>query len=75
MAVGLVHDIDRALDCLGATALAITHTHAILGGTFEWTHRDRFDRMLAAQSIVEGVPLVTADAAFAGIPAVPTIWD
>lgn len=75
MAAPLVHSIDETLDRLGATALPVTHAHAMLGGTMAWDHRDPFDRMLAAQSIIEGVPLVTADTAFAGVAVVSTIWD
>jgi PIN domain nuclease of toxin-antitoxin system len=46
------------------TALAITIEHARVAGFFAWTHRDPFDRLLAAQSQIEGVPLVTADPVF-----------
>lgn len=46
------------------TELPITVAHAALAGSFPVPHRDPFDRMLAAQSRVEQVPLVTADPAF-----------
>lgn len=46
------------------TALPITIEHARVAGFLSARHRDPFDRMLAAQSQVEGVPLVTADPAF-----------
>lgn len=39
-----------------------------------WEHRDPFDRMLAAQSILESLPLVTKDAAFADLPGLSTLW-
>lgn len=45
--------------------LPIRSAHAKLAGAFAVEHRDPFDRILAAQSIVETMPLVTADAAFA----------
>jgi len=44
--------------------LPITLPHALLAGRFSVPHRDPFDRMLAAQSQLEGLPLVTSDAAF-----------
>jgi len=44
--------------------LAITIAHAELAGSMAGRHRDPFDRMLAAQSQIENVPLVTADPAF-----------
>ena len=36
-------------------------------------HKDPFDRMLAAQALIEDVPLVTNDVAFAGF-GVKLIW-
>jgi PIN domain nuclease of toxin-antitoxin system len=44
--------------------LSITLEHAHLAGSMPGAHRDPFDRMLAAQAIVEGTPLVTIDPAF-----------
>ena len=44
--------------------LAISVEHGRLAGRMPGTHRDPFDRMLAAQSITEDAPLVTNDPAF-----------
>lgn len=44
--------------------LPVTLEHAHLAGTLPGTHRDPFDRMLAAQSQIEDMPLVTADPVF-----------
>jgi PIN domain nuclease of toxin-antitoxin system len=44
--------------------LSITPEHAQLAGSMPGAHRDPFDRMLAAQSRIEGMPLVTADLVF-----------
>jgi PIN domain nuclease of toxin-antitoxin system len=44
--------------------LSITIEHARVAGLFAWSHRDPFDRLLAAQSQIEGVPLITADPVF-----------
>jgi PIN domain nuclease of toxin-antitoxin system len=38
-----------------------------------WIHRDPFDRVLVAQALAAGVPLLTADSVIAGYP-VETIW-
>nr|WP_275297014.1 type II toxin-antitoxin system VapC family toxin [Jannaschia sp. Os4] len=40
----------------------------------DWPHRDPFDRMIAAQALVLGVPLVSADRAFDVLP-LTRIWD
>jgi PIN domain nuclease of toxin-antitoxin system len=37
-------------------------------------HKDPFDRLIAAQAMVENLPLVTADPAFAGYPRVKLRW-
>jgi PIN domain nuclease of toxin-antitoxin system len=48
----------------GFELLPITPEHARVAGFLPGTHRDPFDRMLAAQAQIEGVPLVTADPVF-----------
>lgn len=64
----------RHLDRLGATRLPITDEHALLAGRLDWDHRDPFDRMLAAQALIHSMPLITGDAAFAGLAGVRTLW-
>ena len=41
--------------------IGITTLHAFRAGTFPGPHRDPFDRMIAAQSMLERVPVVTPD--------------
>ncbi len=53
--------------------LAITVAHARRAGMLPGSHRDPFDRILAAQAEAEGMSLVTTDRLFAGF-GVPTIW-
>ncbi len=48
---------------LGAEELAVHGRHAVLAGSMSWGHRDPFDRMLVAQSVIENLVLVTSDAA------------
>lgn len=47
----------------GFSQLAVSYQHALKAGGFDTKHRDPFDRMLAAQSIIEGATLVSDDAA------------
>lgn len=65
---------EAILGRLGAEALAIEADHAILAGRLNWDHRDPFDRMLAAQSVLLGARLVTDDRAFRNAPGVVTLW-
>jgi PIN domain nuclease of toxin-antitoxin system len=54
-------------------ALAITLEHALRAGGLPGPHRDPFDRMLIAQSGLEALPIVTADAVFAAYGSA-VIW-
>ena len=42
--------------------LAVGVLHADMAGNLVSTHKDPFDRLLAAQSIVENMPIMTVDA-------------
>ena len=53
----------------GYKQLSITSRHALLTGTLPKIHKDPFDRILLAQSIAEGIPLLTADSILAKYPA------
>jgi len=55
------------------TPLAVTIEHARTAGFLAGRHGDPFDRMLAAQSQVEGIPLVSADPAFDTL-GTPVMW-
>lgn len=53
--------LQRGLLDNGYHELAITSAHALAVNDLPALHRDPFDRMLLAQSRVEGIPLLTAD--------------
>ena len=72
-AEGLVHGYGAHLRALGAKELAVTWAHGIVAGALRQSHRDLFDRMLAAQSMVEGVTLITRDGAFKSF-RIPLLW-
>jgi PIN domain nuclease of toxin-antitoxin system len=64
----------KHLDRLGATRLPVAENHALLAGRLEWDQRDPFDRMLAAQAMIESLVIVTGDTAFATCRGVRTLW-
>jgi PIN domain nuclease of toxin-antitoxin system len=43
----------------------VNYLHGLRAGKYGVAHRDPFDRMLAAQSEIESLPLMTEDPAFA----------
>lgn len=57
----------------GFDHLPITHLHSLRAGGYTVAHRDPFDRMLAAQSDLERLPLATQDPAFEAFP-IRTLW-
>ena len=58
-----VREFNELIVTDGFTHIAVSYQHAIKAGGFTVEHRDPFDRVLAAQSIIEGATLVTMDAA------------
>jgi len=61
----VVTQFSRLLKKAGMEALDVGVEHALLAGAFAVAHRDPFDRMLAAQSRLENLPLLTRDPALA----------
>jgi PIN domain nuclease of toxin-antitoxin system len=49
--------------------LAVTGEHAVAVAALPLSHRNPFDRILVAQSIVEGITLLTSDPRVAQYPA------
>lgn len=55
------------------TPLAVELDHALEAGRLSGVHRDPFDRMLAAQALIEGMAIVSADRVFTEF-GVKVIW-
>jgi PIN domain nuclease of toxin-antitoxin system len=68
-----VRDLRGAIQRAGFEPLPILLEHAIEAGRLPSPHRDPFDRMLAAQSRLERIPLITNDHVF-GQLSVSTLW-
>jgi len=56
------------------TELPISAAHALRAGNLPGEHRDPFDRMLAAQSLIDGLPLASIDSALSSLGA-EILWD
>lgn len=69
----LVQDMCGWLEKAGFDELPITLAHAGRAGSWPQPHRDPFDRMLAAQSVIESLPLVSRDQALRAF-GVTLIW-
>ena len=57
----------------GFQELPISFAHALKAGTLPGLHRDPFDRMIAAQSIIVNIPVMTCDLEIAGLGA-ESLW-
>ncbi len=53
--------------------LPVTYRHGLHAGRYPMKHNDPFDRMLAAQTELEVLTLVTRDTAFGGFP-INVLW-
>lgn len=69
----LVNDLSQWVSRAGFSELPITVAHGQRAGSWAVDHRDPFDRMLAAQSALEGVPLVTRDPELGRFP-IERVW-
>lgn len=65
--------IGRVCEEQSLVPLALRQDHALALATLEPIHGDPFDRLLIAQSITEGVPLLTGDSIFRSYE-VSVIW-
>jgi PIN domain nuclease of toxin-antitoxin system len=57
----------------GFTPLSISLRHAHLAGSLEGAHKDPFDRMLIAQSVLEEMALLSNETLFDGY-GITRIW-
>ncbi|HEY1780519.1 MAG TPA: type II toxin-antitoxin system VapC family toxin [Roseiarcus sp.] len=67
--------VDRLSDLLEGQrgiATALEAADSLMAGAMEWSHRDPFDRLLAASAIRRGIAIVSADAVFDAVLA--RIW-
>ncbi len=69
----LIQDMGGWFQKAGFLMLPIQLSHAERAGSWPQAHRDPFDRMLAAQSVLEELPLLTRDRKFHSF-GIRTIW-
>lgn len=72
-AEAVADDIAGCVTSQDFDSLDITLLHAQRAGRLPGSHRDPFDRMLAAQAQIEDLPIVTSDAVFDDF-GVTRIW-
>ena len=59
--------VDRLIDLAeeqNVSLLPVTAAISIAAATFEWPHRDPFDRLICATAMIEDLTLISADGSF-----------
>jgi PIN domain nuclease of toxin-antitoxin system len=69
----LVDNPRKILASLEIEAIPVSVEHARLAGSLVHAHKDPFDRMLAAQALLEGLAMVSIDSIFDRLN-VPRLW-
>ncbi|MEL4073478.1 type II toxin-antitoxin system VapC family toxin [Ochrobactrum sp. GPK 3] len=59
-------------DGQGGRLLEVSPETSLLAATLEWTHRDPFDRFIAATAITRRLTLISADTAFDALAEEPS---
>ena len=59
------------LNAMEVLPIEVPHLAALI--TLPWHHRDPFDRLLIAQALAEGLPIVSRDTVFPAYP-VQVLW-
>jgi PIN domain nuclease of toxin-antitoxin system len=70
----VAENIENLLKKMEVEELPLTVSHANFAASMSWGHRDPFDRMLAAQAILENLILLTNDRVFQELTWLTTSW-
>jgi PIN domain nuclease of toxin-antitoxin system len=73
LAAALLDNPRKVLASMSMDHLPISLDHARLAGSLVHPHKDPFDRMLAAQALLEKLTLVSVDSVFDDL-AVTRLW-
>lgn len=70
----LIQNWSGVMADLVATETPLTTRQGFMAGSLDWQHKDPFDRMLVAQAIDLGVPLVSGDGVMPTAPGLDLLW-
>lgn len=62
------------VDDLSAKFVPIEHDTGAVAGALEWSNRDPWDRMIAAQAMASEATLISSDAAFDALDGLTRLW-
>lgn len=58
---------ERLMARNGFSELRVSNAHSLIAGTLEGTHRDPFDRLIAAQALADDLTVITRDREIASV--------
>ena len=64
----------RVSRAFGVSFLPLGDQVCLRASMLEWSHRDPWDRIIAAQALALGAPLVSSDRAFDAVPGLTRLW-
>ena len=64
-----VDDLPSLLEAQGGAVADLDARICLIAGTMDWSHRDPFDRIIAATALRRDLTLVSADLVFDGVVA------
>jgi len=67
-----IETLPSLLEAQGGIIADLDADICVAAGIMGWSHRDPFDRLLAATALRRATPLISADSVFDGL--VPRIW-
>ncbi|MBY5935448.1 type II toxin-antitoxin system VapC family toxin [Tateyamaria omphalii] len=70
----LVDDLPRILLDQGGLAAPLTPQICLRAATWDWAHRDPFDRLIAATAAEADLTLVSIDTAFIPLHGIRMLW-
>ena len=70
---GLATSFTEIVESQGFATIAIEPSQATLAGLLQGDHRDPFDRLIAAQARLLGIPVLSVDKVFEGLGA-ERVW-
>ncbi len=69
-----VDQLNDVLERQNGGVLELGPEICLCAALMDWSHRDRFDRLLAATALSASIPLVSADGIFDTLPDLTRIW-
>lgn len=69
-----VMSLNEEARAIGVGLIPVIGPTSLQAGLLDWSHRDPFDRIIAATALAMGLVLISTDRAFDSLPDLQRIW-